>query len=68
MRSNAGSVRVMMLIAVAILTGTVSAVLKLAAILGFLFLTGPALTHLIAGAELSSHPGAGKDYREEDRR
>ena len=37
-------------------------------ILGFLFLTGPALTHLIAGAEVSSHPGAGKDYREEDRR
>ncbi len=56
------------MIAVAILTGTISAALKLAAILGFLFLTGPAVTHLIAGIETASHPGAGKEYREEDRR
>ena len=57
-----------LVIAVAILTGSAAATLKLVVILGFLFLTGPALTHLIAGAEVSSHPGAGKDYREEDRR
>ena len=55
-------------IAAAILTGSASAALKLLLILGFLFLTGPALTHLIAGAELDSHDGTGKEYREEDRR
>lgn len=55
-------------VAVAILTGTVSAALKLALILGFLFLTGPALTHLIADAELAAHPAKGREYREEDRR
>ena len=55
-------------IAVAILTGSAAATLKLLVILGFMFSTGPALTHLIAGAETASHPGAGKDYREEDRR
>ena len=56
------------LIAVGILTGSLSAALKLVLILVFMFLTGPVVTHLIAGAEVSSHPGAGKDYREEDRR
>ncbi len=55
-------------IAAAILWGRPSAILKLALVLLFLFLTGPVLTHLIAGAELDSHPGAGREYREEDRR
>ena len=55
-------------VAVAILTGTVGAALKLALILALLFLTGPALTHLLADAEFKSHPGLGKEYREEDRR
>ena len=55
-------------VAVAILTGTLSAALKLALILGFLFVTGPALTHLLADAEFHSHPAFGKEYREEDRR
>ena len=54
-------------IAVAILTGG-WAVLKLVLILLLLFLTGPALTHLIAEAEFRSHPAFGKEYREEDRR
>lgn len=56
------------LIAAAILTGTVSAALKLLLILVFLFLTGPALTHLIAGAEVETHKNAGHEYREVDRR
>ena len=55
-------------IAVAILTGELSVTFKLVLILGFLFLTGPTVTHLIAGAETASHPGVGKEYREEDRR
>ena len=54
-------------IAVAILTGG-WAVLKLILILLLLFLTGPALTHLLADAEFHSHPGLGTEYREEDRR
>ena len=52
-------------IAAAILWARPSAVFKLALVL---FLTGPAMTHLIAGAEVDSHRGAGKDYREDDRR
>ena len=56
------------LIAVAILTGEPVPILKLALILVFQFLTGPVVTHLIAGAELNSHRGAGRDYREVDRR
>lgn len=55
-------------VAVAILTGSAAAVLKLVLILALLFLTGPALTHLIADAEFNSHPAFGKEYREEDRR
>ena len=55
-------------IAAAILMGSSGATLKLLLILGFLFLTGPALTHLLAGAELASHDGRGREYREEDRR
>ena len=55
-------------IAAAILTGSLGATLKLLLILGFLFLTGPALTHLLADAELATHDGKGREYREEDRR
>ena len=55
-------------IAAVILWARPSAVFKLALVLLFLFLTGPAMTHLIAGAEVASHRGAGKDYREDDRR
>ena len=54
-------------IAVAILTGG-WAVLKLLLILLLLFLTGPALTHLIADAEINTHPAFSREYREEDRR
>ena len=54
-------------IAVAILMGG-RAVLKLVLILLLLFLTGPALTHLIAEAEFHTHPAFGEEYREEDRR
>ncbi len=56
------------LIAVAILTGELVATCKLILILVFMFLTGPVLTHLIAGEEVASHRAAGQEYREEDRR
>ena len=54
-------------IAVAVLTGELSATLKLVLILLFMFLTGPVLTHLLAGAEVASHRNAGNEYKEEDR-
>ena len=54
-------------IAVAVLTGGLSATLKLVLILLFMFLTGPVLTHLLAGAEVASHRNAGNEYKEEDR-
>jgi multicomponent Na+:H+ antiporter subunit G len=56
------------LIAVAILTGELVPILKLALILVFMFLTGPAVTHLIAGAEVETHKNAGHEYQEVDRR
>ena len=55
-------------IAVAILSGGAGTVLKLILILLLLFLTGPALTHLLADAEISTNPAFGREYREEDRR
>ncbi len=54
-------------IAVAVLTGGLSATLKLVLILLFMFLTGPVLTHLLAGAEVASHRNAGNEYKEVDR-
>ena len=54
-------------IAVAVLTGELSAMLKLVLIILFLFLTGPVVTHLLAGAEVASHRNAGHEYKEEDR-
>ena len=56
------------LIAVAILTGELVPILKLLLILVFMFLTGPVVTHLIAGAEVETHKNAGHEYREVDRR
>lgn len=56
------------LIAVAILTGELVPILKLALILVFMFLTGPVVTHLIAGAEVATHKNAAHEYREVDRR
>ncbi len=56
------------LLAVGILTGELVPCLKLALILIFMFLTGPVVTHLIAGAEVETHRNAGHEYREEDRR
>ncbi|MBQ7693328.1 MAG: monovalent cation/H(+) antiporter subunit G [Oscillospiraceae bacterium] len=56
------------LIAVAILTGELVSILKLALILLFMFLTGPVVTHLIAGAEVAAHRNAGHEYQEVDRR
>ncbi len=56
------------LIAVAILTGELVPILKLALILLFMFLTGPVVTHLIAGAEAAAHRNAGHEYQEVDRR
>ena len=44
------------------------AILKLILVLVFMFLTGPVVTHLIAGAEVESHKNAGHEYREVDRR
>ena len=56
------------LAAVAILIAKPGAVCKLILIVVFMFFTGPAVTHLIAGAETETHDGRGKEYREEDRR
>ena len=56
------------LIAVAILTGELVPILKLLLVLVFMFLTGPVVTHLIAGAEVETHKNAGHEYREVDRR
>ena len=56
------------LIAVAILTGELVPVLKLLLILVFMFLTGPVVTHLIAGAEVETHKIAGHEYKEVARR
>ena len=55
-------------IAVAILTGSFGATCKLILIVVFMFLTGPVMTHMIAGEEVASHRGEGQEYREEDRR
>ena len=54
-------------IAVAVLTGELTAILKLLLIIIFMFLTGPVVTHLIAGAEVATHRNAGNEYKEEDR-
>ena len=56
------------LIAVAILTGELVPILKLILVLVFMFLTGPVVTHLIAGAEVATHKNAGHEYKEVDRR
>ena len=56
------------LIAVAILTGELVPILKLILVLVFMFLTGPVVTHLIAGAEVETHKNAGHEYKEVDRR
>ncbi len=54
-------------IAVAILWANPNAILKLLLIVGFMFLTGPVLTHLLANIEVRSHKNAGHEYEEEDR-
>ena len=54
-------------IATAILWGEANAVIKLILIVGFMMLTGPVLTHLLANIEVSSHKNAGHEYDEEDR-
>lgn len=56
------------LIAVAILTGELVPILKLILVLVFMFLTGPVVTHLIAGAEVATHKNTGHEYKEVDRR
>lgn len=54
-------------IAVAILWGVPNAVIKLLLIVGFMMLTGPVLTHLLANMEVRSHANRGHEYDEEDR-
>ena len=54
-------------IAVAILWGVPNAVIKLLLIVGFMMLTGPVLTHLLANMEVRSHQNRGNEYDEEDR-
>lgn len=54
-------------IGVGILIGTVNAALKLLLIVGFMFLTSPVLTHLIANVEMKLHHNLGQEYTEEDR-
>ena len=55
-------------IATAILTGGLVETCKLILIIVFMFLTGPVLTHLIAGEEVATHRPTEDEYREEDRR
>ena len=54
--------------AAAILIAKPGAVCKLVLIVAFMFFTGPAVTHLVAGAETETHDGCGRECREEDRR
>ena len=54
-------------IAVAILWGVPNACIKLLLIVGFMMLTGPVLTHLLANIEVRSHCNRGHEYDEEDR-
>lgn len=51
-----------------VLRGLSLACLKLLLVPAFMFLTGPAVTHLIAGAEIKSNPDAEKEFTREDRR
>ena len=51
-----------------VLRGLCLASLKLLLVLVFMFLTGPAVTHLIAGGEIYANPDAKKEFTEEDRR
>ena len=51
-----------------VLRGLSLASLKLLLVLVFMFLTGPVVTHLIAGGELETNPDAKKEFTEEDRR
>ncbi len=51
-----------------VLRGASLASLKLLLVPAFLFLTGPAVTHLIAGGELQTNPDAKKEFTQEDRR
>ena len=51
----------------AILWAEPNACIKLVLIAGFMFLTGPVLTHLMANIEVRSHKNAGHEYDEEDR-
>lgn len=50
-----------------VLRGVSLASVKLALIPAFMFLTGPAATHLIAGAEVRGG-ASGREYEREDRR
>ena len=54
-------------IAVAILWAVPNACIKLFLIVGFMMLTGPVLTHLLANIEVRSHQNSGHEYDEEDR-
>ncbi len=51
-----------------VLRGLSLASIKLLLVLVFMFLTGPAVTHLIAGGELETNPDAKKEFTQEDRR
>lgn len=51
-----------------VLRGWSTASLKLVLILVFMFLTGPTVTHLIAGGEVRSNERSQDEYTREDRR
>ncbi len=51
-----------------VLRGVSLASLKLLLVLAFMFLTGPTVTHLIAGGELDTNPAAKREFKREDRR
>lgn len=52
----------------AVLRGLSMATLKLLLVPVFMFLTGPTVTHLIAGGELETNPDAENEFTQEDRR
>lgn len=51
-----------------VLRGASLASLKLLLVPVFMCLTGPTVTHLIAGGELDTNPDAKKEFKREDRR
>ncbi len=59
---------ILIVVGTIVLRGASLASLKLLLVPVFMFLTGPVVTHLIAGGELNTNPDAKKEFKREDRR